>query len=216
MHKILITLLLVCASLSLHAGWISNDQYKIIEDESKRYIKRTVLVELNEIISRVELRDLAQRIKRENVKDYKSTFISYYIKGKRNSGYWATTHYQPKLKVNIIGEELPTKTGKISASEKSPNPEKLTYDYCYAMQASTQCQKAIMVMNTESKIDEKIGANARGKKSPYKDACSEGILKAIEDQKTKDYCKTVIEKYGCNGSVEPRLLQTKRNVCTYN
>lgn len=80
-----------------------NVDYKIISDESKRNIKRTVEIELGERTDKETLKAIAQRVKSFESGSYERTFIAYRVKGDNGSSYWATTHYNPNLEVNILG-----------------------------------------------------------------------------------------------------------------
>ncbi|MEN2751967.1 hypothetical protein AAIR29_10020 [Psychrobacter sp. FBL11] len=80
-------------------------EYNILEDTVKSNIKRTVEVELPERLDEVELKRLAEHIKGLSNKDLERTFIGYRIAGNDpKQAYWATTHYNPNLEVNIMGE----------------------------------------------------------------------------------------------------------------
>lgn len=80
-------------------------EYNILEDTVKSNIKRTVEVELPERLDEVELKRLAEHIKGLSNKDVERTFIGYRIADNDpKQAYWATTHYNPNLEVNIMGE----------------------------------------------------------------------------------------------------------------
>lgn len=80
-------------------------EYNILEDTVKSNIKRTVEVELPERLDEVELKRLAEHIKGLSNKEVERTFIGYRIAGNDpKQAYWATTHYNPNLEVNIMGE----------------------------------------------------------------------------------------------------------------
>ncbi|MCB1144968.1 MAG: hypothetical protein KDK54_22165 [Leptospiraceae bacterium] len=77
-------------------------KHNIIKDESMSNIKRTVEVELENETTKEELEKLAQNIKSKENKSYERTFIGYRIKGQKKSSFWATTHFEPDLKVVIF------------------------------------------------------------------------------------------------------------------
>ncbi len=79
--------------------------YKILEESSLSNIKYTYEIGLsNNKLSKEELGQLAKTLKRKLDKDYERIFISYYLPGvKVGFGAWATTHFDPDLKVNILG-----------------------------------------------------------------------------------------------------------------
>ncbi len=77
--------------------------YAIVSDDYKRSIKRTVLVALNERVTEAELTEIAKAIKAQANHPTERTFISYRVDGATSGYYWATTHYNPDLNVQIIG-----------------------------------------------------------------------------------------------------------------
>lgn len=80
-------------------------KYKITEDTVKGTIKRTVEVELYSRIDEETLRALAEKIHDLSNVEVERTFIGYRVSGDHNNqSYWATTHYNPSLEVNILGE----------------------------------------------------------------------------------------------------------------
>jgi hypothetical protein len=80
-------------------------KFKITEDTVKGNIKRTVEVELPSRTDEETLRALAEKIHDLSNVDVDRTFIGYRISGDhKNQTYWATTHYNPGLEINILGE----------------------------------------------------------------------------------------------------------------
>lgn len=80
-----------------------NINYRIILDESKGSIKRTVEIELAERTDKETLKTIARKIKSSELGHYERTFIAYRIKGDNGNTYWATTHYNPDLEIVILG-----------------------------------------------------------------------------------------------------------------
>lgn len=80
--------------------------YSITSDVYKRSIKRTVEVALTARISETELTVIANAIKAAASQETERTFIGYRVDGKTTGTYWATTHYDPALKVTIQGMPL--------------------------------------------------------------------------------------------------------------
>ncbi|HEX8324035.1 MAG TPA: hypothetical protein VF595_08975 [Tepidisphaeraceae bacterium] len=67
-------------------------------------IKRSVDVRLNKAVSEDVLRSIALKLKSEETGIYQRTFIFYYLPDMTpRSGAWATTHFNPELKVEIQG-----------------------------------------------------------------------------------------------------------------
>ncbi len=80
-------------------------EYKIIEDEVKRNIKRTVEVELSSRTDKETLRDLAEEIYALSNAEVERTFIGYRIASEdKNQAFWAKTDYNPDLNINILGK----------------------------------------------------------------------------------------------------------------
>lgn len=76
--------------------------YEITMDEAKRDIKRTVEVVLPERVDETTLKALAETIHKAG---FERTFIGYRLKGEEDGVYWATTNYNPNLKISILGSE---------------------------------------------------------------------------------------------------------------
>ena len=96
--------------------------YRITQDESLGNIKRTVEVEIDERIDEDTLRNIAKYIKSKERRTYQRTFIGYRMKGSRKDMInWATTHYDPDLKVEIIGADK--KTYEAILSSQNPKGE---------------------------------------------------------------------------------------------
>jgi hypothetical protein len=79
-------------------------KYTISEDTPKRDIKRSVVVILENKVNKEILSQIAQKIKNSDPAKYQRTFIGYYLKAQdKSNGYWATTHFEPDLKVIMYG-----------------------------------------------------------------------------------------------------------------
>jgi len=81
----------------------SDVAYSITKDETTAPFKRTVEVALDSRIREADLQRIAEAIKAEAKQKTDRTFIGYRIEGKTTGAYWATTHYDPTLKVVIQG-----------------------------------------------------------------------------------------------------------------
>ena len=80
-----------------------------------------------------------------------------------------------------------------------------SFDFGYAMQASGSCQQLFMRLDTEKKMEAKLGIKLRGPSAPHKDAYFDGLLKATGDE-GKGLCENAWTWYGCSGTRHPRLL----------
>lgn len=78
-------------------------EYKIVEDTVKRNIKRTVEVELSSRMDEETLIALAEKIYAMSDAKVERTFITYRLANEGDGTAWATTHYNPEFKVNIVG-----------------------------------------------------------------------------------------------------------------
>ena len=77
---------------------------RIVQDDSLHNIKRSVIVQLERPLSEAALERLAHTIRGRQDQQYERTFIEYYLPGmKVGAGAWATTHFDPHLKVTIWG-----------------------------------------------------------------------------------------------------------------
>lgn len=77
----------------------SGSDFRVIKDEVE-HLKRSVEVVLPERIDKQQLEALARHIYQDRPGN---TFIGYYIEGEGDYAYWATTHYNPELDVQILG-----------------------------------------------------------------------------------------------------------------
>lgn len=78
-------------------------EYNIVEDTVKRNIKRTVEVELSSRMDEETLIALAEKIYAMSDAKVERTFITYRLANEGDGTAWATTHYNPEFKVNIVG-----------------------------------------------------------------------------------------------------------------
>ncbi len=78
--------------------------YLVLTDENIPGIKRSVVVAIERKMSEVELRAIAIKIKEQEKQHFPRTFIDYYLfVTNTRIGAWATTHFDPDLKVEILG-----------------------------------------------------------------------------------------------------------------
>jgi len=98
--------------------------YTIISDETKRNIKRSVSILLDEKVTKAKLSQIALSVKKRDSKSYLRIFIGYYLRGNdRSQGYWATTHFNPELEVKILGLSLEDESRLSRSSSKLPYGE---------------------------------------------------------------------------------------------
>jgi len=78
--------------------------YTIIDKNIVPGIKRSLDIRLNKKVSEKVLHSIAMKLKNSDSRTYERTFIGYYLPDMEvNAGYWATTHFNPDLKVRILG-----------------------------------------------------------------------------------------------------------------
>lgn len=92
------------------------------------------------------------------------------------------------------------------SQEKNLRYEDLVKDFCYALQATMVCKDLNMRIDTETKIEYKVGMKIRGPESPYNQACVKGLSLAFDDEK-RGICSKAWKKFGCYGTTIPRLIQ---------
>lgn len=78
---------------------------KILDTKTMKTIKKTIYIQIPEQLTKLQLKEIATQIKDEN-SIYERLFIFYLLPDmKIGSGAWATTHYNPDLKINIMGAD---------------------------------------------------------------------------------------------------------------
>ena len=101
--------------------------YKVITADRLGTIKCSLTVRLTKKIPEEKLRKLAIELRDKELKKYDRMFITYYLPGMDvGAGAWATTHFNPNLKVNILGltkEEFQKKSKP--SKENTNNSDKI-------------------------------------------------------------------------------------------
>lgn len=83
---------------------MSSHAYSIIDSHIEPGVKRSLDVRLEHRVSEETLRAIALELKSQELHNYDRTFITYYLPGMTvGSGAWATSHFDPDLKVKILG-----------------------------------------------------------------------------------------------------------------
>ncbi|MHC5053659.1 MAG: hypothetical protein ACYTKD_02955 [Planctomycetota bacterium] len=78
-------------------------------------IKRSLDIRLNKKVDEGALRAIALVLRAQDSRRYKRAFITYYLPGMPvGAGAWATTHFNPGLKVEILGLTAETEQELIS------------------------------------------------------------------------------------------------------
>lgn len=80
-----------------------NVAYEVTKDTIMGPFKRSVEIELKERITEDELRWIAAQVMASGTTKTERTLIGYRLASANPTAYWATTHYDPDLKVSIQG-----------------------------------------------------------------------------------------------------------------
>jgi len=94
----------VSAGKSKNTDVVSKHSYRIVRDDRTARIKRSVEVRIDERLTKAQLTAIAKQIKSSDKTQYERTFISYLLPHEKSGeGCYATTHYDPDLKVDVYG-----------------------------------------------------------------------------------------------------------------
>ena len=124
MKKILAILLIATflffPNVSAFAKSFQGVSYTIIEKYSMGSIKLSIDIRLEQKVSKDFLHKLALKLRREEPIKYDRMFILYYLPGmKPGSGAWASSHFNPNLKVNILGTTIEEEKALMSKPKDS-------------------------------------------------------------------------------------------------
>lgn len=82
----------------------ASDLYSIVSDETNAPYKRSVEIVLTQRLNESELESIAREVKEMSANKVDRTFIGYRLESQSSDeAYWATTHYNPELKVRVLG-----------------------------------------------------------------------------------------------------------------
>lgn len=105
------------------------------------------------------------------------------------------------------GNTVPREPAEAPASRAAAEDSRtLVKDFCYALQAQATCQNLNMRAGTEAKVEKMVGGKLRGPGSIFDKDCLSGLRQA-NDEQSKGLCLLAWQRYGCAGSIRPRLLQ---------
>ncbi len=124
MKKILVILLiaifLLLPAVSAFAKSFQGVSYTIIEKSSMRSIKLSIDIRLEQKVSKDFLQKLALKLRQEEPIKYDRMFITYYLPDMTpGSGAWATSHFNPNLKVEILGTTIEEEKALMSKPKDS-------------------------------------------------------------------------------------------------
>ena len=99
---IFIIVLLFC--VLLFADVYKGVKYEIINTTKVPNVKLSIDVRLDKKVTKEFLKKIAIKLRNDESKKYERTFILYFLPGmKTDTGAWASTHFDPKLEVEILG-----------------------------------------------------------------------------------------------------------------
>ncbi len=82
----------------------SDGSYTILSDEAVPPYRRSLDIRLNKKVSEDVLTNIAHELRNRDPRTFERTFIVYYLPGMEvGTGGWATGHFNPDLKVAILG-----------------------------------------------------------------------------------------------------------------
>ena len=124
MKKILAILLfatfLLFPAVSAFAKSFQGISYTIIEKSSMGNIKSSMDIRLEQKVSKDFLQKLAFKLRQEERIKYDRMFITYYLPGMTpGSGAWDTSHFNPNLKVEILGTTIEEEKALMSKPKDS-------------------------------------------------------------------------------------------------
>jgi len=107
-------------SVPLLAEEFKGVQYTIIDSSRLLNIKCSLDIRLQQKVSKEFLKRLALKLRADEPRSYERMFIVYYLPGMiTGAGAWATTHFDPNLKVEIYGMTIEEEK-KLKTKSKAP------------------------------------------------------------------------------------------------
>jgi len=124
MKKILVILViatfLLFPTVSAFAKLFHGVSYTIIEKSSMGSIKLSIDIKLEQKVSKDFLQKLALKLRQDEPIKYDRIFICYLLPGMTpGAGAWATSHFNPNLKVEILGTTIEEEKALMSKPKDS-------------------------------------------------------------------------------------------------
>ena len=117
---LLITTFLLFPAVSAFAKSFQGVSYTIIEKSSMGSIKLSIDIRLEQKVSKDFLQKLALKLRQDEPIKYDRIFICYLLTGMTpGAGAWATSHFNPNLKVEILGTTIEEEKALMSKPKKS-------------------------------------------------------------------------------------------------
>lgn len=177
-----------CSNDTSSKSNVSNDlKYSIIKDDSKRDIKRVVQIMLQDHINESTLKKIALEVKNNSAKSYQRTFIGYFVKSEnKDLGYWATTNFNPTLKINIIGLTVEKKAALMN-QPKSTSDKKILGLWIDNQSTMLVNRVTLFTLDKKLYLEKTYDDESSEKKVVIKEKDKNGLLKIIYKDKKKQY-----------------------------
>lgn len=117
---LLIATFLLFPTVSAFAKLFHGVSYTIIEKSSMGSIKLSIDIKLEQKVSRDFLQKIALKLRQDEPIKYDRIFICYLLPGMTpGAGAWATSHFNPNLKVEILGTTIEEEKALMSKPKDS-------------------------------------------------------------------------------------------------
>ena len=115
---LLITFFLLFPAVSASAKSFQGINYSIIEKSSMGSAKLSIDIRLEQKVSKAFLQKLALKLRQDEPIKYDRIFICYLLPSMTpGAGAWATSHFNPNLKVKILGTTIEEEKALVSKSK---------------------------------------------------------------------------------------------------
>lgn len=186
-YKIMKRLIYILIVIFLTACGVSNIpddvKWKITKEEpNKAYSKDNIEIELNKKVDEKILKEIALEIRKDR-QQYNKLWIFYHITDMTEGLAWATTHFTPDLKVEIIGS---TETQDHETSKTTDIKGEILGKW--RSEKSLMGATLILYKNVESKLKMRITFKDGGKmESEIKQLIKDGKTRYNDDNKHGEY-----------------------------
>lgn len=110
----------ILVEYSMLVDAVKSVNYSIIEEANLGSVKGSISIRLKKKVSKDSLHKLALKLRETQPRKYNRLFITYYLPNMTpGSGAWATTHFNPSLKVSILGLTIEEEKALIEGSKAS-------------------------------------------------------------------------------------------------
>lgn len=125
-----LTIFVIFFTVVVFADSFQGINYIIIEKSTFGSAKISIDVKLDKRVSKEYLQDFALYLQNNEPIKYDRMFISYYLPGMiKSKGAWATTHFNPDLKVEILGISIEEE--EALQKKSNSNQDKIIGEWLY-------------------------------------------------------------------------------------